>query len=748
LLAIRALAPSAQGVFRELDVALFRWVNGLGSPALDPFVTAFNGGNLFKRLAIAAAVLLAWKGGRKGRVCLLFLGLTLAIGDALVCSTIKKAVARPRPFAQLEDVRNVAGQGRSASMPSSHAANSMAIAIVIGMFYRRSRYVVYPVAAMVSFARVYSGVHFPSDVLVGAALAAIYAPAILYGAEWFWKRKGAEWAPALAAKIPSLLNVENAPSSVEFAPLQTRQAAEPASAGKPDVAWMKLGWALLGFTLIFRLWYLGAGKIDLSEDEAYQWMWSKHLALSYYSKPPLIAYAQFLGSSIGGNTEFGVRMLSPILAAFTAGLMMIFVRRVANPRAAFFTMLAGFATPILAVGATLMTIDILLVTFWTLAMWFVWQAVQRDSTKDWALAGVAIAFGLLAKYAALFQWVSVVLFLAFYPPARRQFRRHGFYLAIAISLLALLPVIIWNEQHGWITLTHLNERAGLNNAWKLTTRYVFDFTFSEFGLLNPVFVVLIVWAIKRLWKNLPPAQIFLLAMGVPLFIGYFLFSLRSRVQPNWIAPGILPVFALAAIYWEAQWPTARRWLKPTLQWGFGFGLAISLLLHDTNLTEKLFGFTLPANLDPLRRVRGWSEMARLIAEERAKSGAQFVICGHYGSTSLATFYTPETRQAPAAHDSIYVVATDRPQNQYYFWPNYLNRSGEDALLVLRAGWAVPEEIKAQFESIESLGQRPVLYRGREFHQLEFYHCRNLRPQPPRPQAEAAYAAERRLAISR
>jgi hypothetical protein len=35
--------------------------------------------------------------------------------------------------------------------------------------------------------------------------------------------------------------------------------------------------------------HLASGIIELSEDEAYQWVWSKHLAMSYYSKPPMIA---------------------------------------------------------------------------------------------------------------------------------------------------------------------------------------------------------------------------------------------------------------------------------------------------------------------------------------------------------------------------------------------------------------------------------------------------------------------------
>ena len=47
--------------------------------------------------------------------------------------------------------------------------------------------------------------------------------------------------------------------------------------------------------------YLASGTIQLSQDEAYQWVWSKHLALSYYSKPPGIALIAFDTSPMRGT---------------------------------------------------------------------------------------------------------------------------------------------------------------------------------------------------------------------------------------------------------------------------------------------------------------------------------------------------------------------------------------------------------------------------------------------------------------
>jgi hypothetical protein len=95
---------------------------------------------------------------------------------------------------------------------------------------------------------------------------------------------------------------------------------------------------------------------------------------------------------------------------------------------------------------------------------------------------------------------------------------------------------------------------------------------------------------------------------------------------------------------------------------------------------------------------------------------------------LLTFYTPDTRKAPRDNKLIYALATERPVNQFYFWPNYRNRAGEDALFVQREGASLPQELTKQFERIEDLGVRDIIYRGRALHKMHFYAARNLRPQ--------------------
>src|SRR5207244_711644 len=129
-------------------------------------------------------------------------------------------------------------------------------------------------------------------------------------------------------RSPSLGGNARAASVVSAPPLESPHETM-------DKQWLRLGYIIIAILLLARLAYIAGGTIQLSEDEAYQWLWSKHLALSYYSKPPLIAYTQFLGTLIFGDTAFGIRFFSPVIAALLSFLVLRFFARNVNARAGF-----------------------------------------------------------------------------------------------------------------------------------------------------------------------------------------------------------------------------------------------------------------------------------------------------------------------------------------------------------------------------------------------------------------------------
>ena len=746
---------------QSLDAELFRFINlTLVNPVLDVGMPLASHNAFFGPLVLLAVVLLVWKGRARGVLCVLMLALIIPLGDGMICNKLKHAIARPRPFAVMPDVHRPGSSASSdsmaspapprdgptappsyppgslTSMPSSHAANWFAAMMILFIYYRRSVWFMLPAALVVGFSRIYNGVHYPGDVLVGAVLGAGYAAAGVWSLNALWQWTGQKWFPLWWTTLPSLL-----------APCPRTESAEdeeiPPAGSTPhatvDQHWLRLGYIWIAAGLLARLAYIASGTIQLGEDEAYQWLWSKHLALSYYSKPPLIAYTQFLGTSLWGDTAFGVRFFSPVIAAILCLLLLRFFAREVNARAGFFLSLIITATPLMSAGAVLMTIDPLSVLFWTAAMLAGWRAVQPEApTRQWLWVGLWMGLGFLSKYTELFQLLSWAVFFVLWPPARKHLHRPGPYLALLVHLVCALPVLIWNAQHDWITVSHVAQDAGVHSAWKPTLKYLGEFLGGEAGLLNPIFFGATIWAAIAFWRRgrHNPRLVYFFCMGAPVFLAYLVHSFRSRVQLNWIAPSVLPMFCLMVIYWDTRWRLGAAKLKPWVVAGLTLGFVLVILGHDTNLLQKATGRYLPVNQDPLHRVREWSEVARVAGEARrdllAEGKPTFIIASGYGLAGEISFYLPEAKAKVTTEPLVFCQTNGPPSNQFYFWPSYKDRRGQNAVFLRELDRdrtfdpPVPPELEQEFESVTSLGVRDVLYHGRVIRPLQFYACRGLR----------------------
>jgi undecaprenyl-diphosphatase len=202
----------------QWDLFFVHYVNQVWiGPRLDFFMAAMSDYNLF-RIPLAVAIIALLVFGRfREHTFLALMFFCLLIGDGVIMNGLKHAVNRPRPREALTGVRVVALDGVAwshptpettaggHSFPSSHVGNNVALALVATTLYGRWASILWLWAALMGYARVYVGAHYPSDVLGGVAISLIYSWAIIRLGEWAWHRYAPRLTPKFYDRHPSLL---------------------------------------------------------------------------------------------------------------------------------------------------------------------------------------------------------------------------------------------------------------------------------------------------------------------------------------------------------------------------------------------------------------------------------------------------------------------------------------------------------------------------------------------------------------
>jgi undecaprenyl-diphosphatase len=123
---------------------------------------------------IGAALAIVWR-----RPQVFVLVAVTALTTNVLTSLVKLAVHRDRPPTVILDPQALTDVPGSSSFPSGHASTSFACAYVISRLAPRLTVFVFVLAALIAFSRVYVGVHYPLDVLVGAIFGLLVAKALL-----------------------------------------------------------------------------------------------------------------------------------------------------------------------------------------------------------------------------------------------------------------------------------------------------------------------------------------------------------------------------------------------------------------------------------------------------------------------------------------------------------------------------------------------------------------------------------------
>jgi hypothetical protein len=398
----------------------------------------------------------------------------------------------------------------------------------------------------------------------------------------------------------------------------------------------------LTILVLVALRLVAAAWTPLTFDEAYYWMWSKHLAGGYYDHPPMVAVVIRLGTMIAGDTELGVRLVSILLAlpmswaVYRTAAILFGGVRVATTAALLLNV-----TLMAAVGTLIVTPDAPLLVASSFVLFYLAKVLGTGRGVWWLAVGAAAGAALLSKYTALFFGPAILIWLVAVPKLRRWLLSPWLYLGGLVALAIFAPVILWNADHQWVSFIKQFGRARIED---FRPAFVGELIPTQIAFATPLVFILGTMGLYALVarKTGAPAARVLINATFWTIVAYFVWhSLHARVEANWFAP-VYPAFAIAAAVaatltpWGARPQRVadfcRRWAAPS-------GVAMFALLIVQANTGALSGYRRDATVRSVGV--GWRELAGEIEAVRARVGATCVLAPDYGTTGWLAFYLPK-----------------------------------------------------------------------------------------------------------
>ncbi len=481
-------------------------------------------------------------------------------------------------------------------------------------------------------------------------------------------------------------------------------------------SWRQHAVTWMAVLFVVRLLWLIFNPLELVADEAYYWDWGRRPAWCYFSKPPMIAWVNSATQWLGLTSEWGVRLPALLCGTLTLWMLWQLARRMGDERSGWVAAVLGGLAPGAMVSSTLMTIDCLLLAAWSTCLYAVWRALEplvegsgnALRWRWWWLYALAGTLGVLSKQMMLVFPVLVLLFLWLTPHGRPWRHQWGIYFWLLVPLIGLIPVLLWNQAHGWITLQHTAHHFDAP-AWSplQAAQWIGDFLLSQCGVLGPVTTVMLLLAAGSIFRKRADAmdapavaRQFMWLMCVPALVVMTVMSLRQEMNPNWPAVFLFGGVVLVALWLNAGWQKWRNWWKAA--WLLG-GLLMVLTYLLVLLIEPL-GLQ-GSRIDLTKRLRGWSRAAAQVAEQQAqlerKVGKTIVVT--VGSRKVASelaYYMPSRPMLwrwtpPGVVDS-----------QYGLWDGPLPQQlGANALIVVATSdGTVPPGLASGFERLEKIGE--------------------------------------------
>ena len=470
--------------------------------------------------------------------------------------------------------------------------------------------------------------------------------------------------------------------------------------------WLLLTLICLGLVLMIRLISLYYNTTALFFDEAQYWLWGKEPAFGYFSKPPVLGWTIALFTGVcGSDSEFCVRLPSPIIHTGTAILIFLSASRLFDARTGFWASVTFVLLPGITLSSTLISTDVPLLFCWAGALWAYLRFKQRQTWLNAVMLGAFIGVGLMSKYAMAYFFLCVIFDALFDRSARKTIINLKFPASVLLALLIMAPNIWWNSRHQFITASHTGDNIGWQGGL-LHFDKAAEFIGSQFGVFGPImFAFLLIALIRFVREGWDKQQKFLVIFSVPVLALITFQALMSKAYANWAAVTYIAATILIADILVNRVPPIWNRVSMSIHMLIFAGLSVAVAFSAPGI------LTLPDGREPFARLQGWREIGVAANEKLDQATYVGVLGDHRHMTAELVYYL---RHRP---EKVFALApSGEPHDHYQLTRPYLGKPAGPILLVTSQNNI--EQFKTHFSTIMTKGS--VELTAGKFSQLWFF----------------------------
>ncbi len=373
------------------------------------------------------------------------------------------------------------------------------------------------------------------------------------------------------------------------------------------------------------------------------WAQSRVWSLSYFEHPPMVAWMIRALVTLFGSSEAGLQAGALLVSLGLLALIYGLSVNLFGLNAGKLTLLGLESTAFFQAKSLSIQTEQPLVLFWVAALWALIAYLKTGRSRWMLLVGLLAGLGALSKYTMILFYLSWFTYLLIVPGRRKELLNPWQYAGGLLALAVFLPVLIWNQQHDWISFRFQFSKGEAGPVTMGTSSL--NFLLGAVFTYSPLLFGWGLWRMGMVWRRegLRDSPETLLAVMTIVPLAFFTIALvRSEYSdPHWAV-----LSAVCLLIWLGKDLREQADRGRAGRVGVLIGAALVLNLGLLSLvavhTYRPF-LPLIEAYDPTRQIVGWREAGTETEALLTQSGMrdpEYVVSFFYPLSSQFALHLP------------------------------------------------------------------------------------------------------------